>query len=247
MQYKKPLLAAGVLFSITTINAQAQLSSIDNGLGVYDSALNATWTSDANLLGTMENTNGYNTMVQDIIKASPVVHDTPNSYDNGGSGIYNLSASDFHSGGTVDWWAAQAFVNYLNSTDYGNSTHWALPTSDAVVGYNDTGSQLGELFYNELGGTSGNAIPSSNHFTNEQDLGYWSGTEYASGSSDAWYFNNNNGLQFGSVLKYNQNNVWLVSPGDVVATTAVPEPGMVWLFLTGIGLLNFKRRDNIGR
>jgi len=36
-----------------------------------------------------------------------LIHDQPNVYDNGGAGIYHLSAANFYAYGligTVDWW-----------------------------------------------------------------------------------------------------------------------------------------------
>jgi hypothetical protein len=238
MHHKKILPAAIVLFSVTAVNAHASLSLTDNGLGVYDSGINATWTSDANLLGTLLgnliNTQGYNTIVNAIIAADPVIYDTNNGSDNNGSGQYKLSASDFGSG-TADWWGAQAYVSYLNSLNngagYGGSNHWALPTT--VDSSNSTSfppspssSQLAELFYSELGGTASSSIPASSFFTNEQSSVYWSGTEYASDPQFAWAFVTNNGLQSVSNKNF-KFYTWAVSPGQV---TAVPLPGAAWMF-----------------
>ena len=235
---------AAVLLCGASLNAHATLTTVDNGLGVYSSVSGVTWTSDANLLGSLETQQGYSTVVNAIIAASPVIHDTPNFLDNRGSGIYNVSTNDFGSGGTVDWWGAQAFVNYLNHIDYGNSNQWALPTSNAVNGYDGTaGNQLGQLFYSELGGTAGNNIPVSSFFTNEQTYVYWSGTEDSAYPYHAWYFNTIIGYQPSGNKDY-QGYAWAVSPGQV---NAVPVPGAVWLFGTGLlGLLGLKRRGHAG-
>ncbi|AEF99211.1 DUF1566 domain-containing protein [Methylomonas methanica] len=237
-----------VLLCVASFNVDAALSSVDNGLGVYASGMDATWTSDANLLGTLEanaiasGDAGAGNLISAIIDASGgVIHDTPNPYDNG---TYALSVSDFFTGGTfvqgrTTWWGAQAFVNYLNSIEYGNSNQWALPTSNAVADY-DNGSQLGALFYDELGGTADNNIPINSLFSNQITDQYWSGTEYALNPVFAWKFNNSNGYQNVSgkdALFY----VWAVRP------SAVPLPSALWMFGTGIlALVGLKRSVQAG-
>jgi len=104
-------------------------------------------------------------------------------------------------------------------------------------------SQLAELFYSELGGTAGSAIPTNSLFSNEQAYVYWSGTEYSANPYDAWFFNTINGYQAIND-KGIQYYAWAVSPGQV---NAVPAPGAVWLFGTGIiGMLGLKRRVHAG-
>ncbi len=111
-----------------------------------------------------------------------------------------------------------------------------LPTTvPAVYGYNQTGSQLGDLFYNQLGGVAVKSIATThndnyNLFTNVQSYVYWSGSEYAPGPHDAWVFNTDVGVQYNNV-KGNQLYAWAVRPGDVAA---VPVPGAFWLFGSGL-------------
>jgi hypothetical protein len=108
---------------------------------------------------------------------------------------------------------------------------------------------MGELFYNELGGVAVSSISTThnanyNLFTNVQTTaGYWSGSEYASNPTYAWFFYNNDGYQ-GSNPKTAQQYAWAVRPGDV---SSVPVPAAFWLFGSGLmGLLGLWRRSNIG-
>jgi len=266
-------LAFGLSLAFSGAASATLTSETVNGQNlVYDSGNNTTWTQDANLLGTLENTQGFSTIVNAIIGADPVIHDTPNYWDgsysnydgrNGRpfSGIYSLSANDFGSGGTVDWWAAQAFVHYLDTEKYGGSSQWALPTTpDTIssIGYNQISAQLGELYYNELNalaypgtngsdygilhdgsnGTSGNAGP----FVNAHTYGYWSGTEDSSSSyTNVWVYDTHNGYQEVGT-KVVQYYAWAVTPGNVAAS-AVPVPAAIWLFGSALaGLIGFNHR-----
>jgi len=126
MFIKQPVITVGVmLLSATSFNAYANLITYNpNGVElVYSSVSNLTWTQDANLLGTMMNDQGYSTVVNATINASPVVSDIPNSLNP--SGLYTVTAADFSSNvseyGHANWWGASAFINYLNSTNYAGS------------------------------------------------------------------------------------------------------------------------------
>jgi hypothetical protein len=260
------LLAFSLLLILNTLTAHATLYSTDGGIGVYDNGINATFTSNANLLGTMEGTPsayGYaneSGLITAIIDANVyngvqgVIQDTPNSYDNYGSGQYKLSATvDFGANGLVTWWGAQAFVNYLdtlnNGQGYGNSNQWTLPMT--IENPNPSGyapppasSPIAELFYNELGGVpiTGNSIEINSLFTNQQTNLYWSGTEYSPGPYNAWNFNTGNGSQ-GITDKTNLGYAWAISTNPAFAP--VPLPGGVWLFgsiLAGFSLFGQHRK-----
>ena len=237
------LLAMGMLGAN---GAQASLIADGPGL-VYDNVANVTWSSNANLFATMQASNPN--LVNQIIAAVPTVHDTPNAYDNAGSGNYKLSSGDFgFSQGMLDWWGGIAFMGYLNSIDYLGHNTWMQPTTydQNCLGVNCTNSMLGELFYTGLGGTAGQSITTSHNanyslFTNVQSSLYWSGTEYASFPYNAWFFDTYGGSQY-AYRKYIFNFAWAVLPGQ--AGAAVPEPAGLALF--GIGLLGLLAGRRLG-
>ncbi|UOA08722.1 DUF1566 domain-containing protein [Methylobacter sp. S3L5C] len=244
MQYKKIALAFALLAStIVTGTAQAALWARTGGM-VYDDVNNITWAADANLFQTQAASNPN--MVSDIIAANGgVIHDTANYYD-GYTGIYNLTSADFNtSTGTMTWFGAQAWVNNLT---LGGVTGWSLPSTPVKAdGINVTSSQMGDLFYNQLGGAAWTDIETTHNanydlFTNVQSYVYWSGSEYAPDPSAAWGLNTSSGYQ-GAPYKFGQFYAWAVRPGDVAA---VPVPGAFWLFGSAmVGLMGLKRRKNI--
>lgn len=235
--FLKQTLPLGVLLSAATFNAHALTTAYTSagkvGL-VYSSVSNVTWTQDANLFKTMYDAN--DNLINQIANVT-------SSYNDPYLGVQTVDAGDFNtSNGRMNWWGAQAFVDYLNSIDYGGSNQWHLPSSGSnpPVGYNQTGSELGQLFYSELGGTAGSNIPDTDIFNNEQPYQYWSGTEYVANPINAWNFITDYGYQVYN-HKTSQLNVWAISPGQVPA--AVPVPAAAWLFGPALlSLLSVRRR-----
>lgn len=244
MKHGKALLATGLLLGLNTFTAQANLQSRAGGTMIYDADLNITWLADANLFKTLADTSGNaNDYVQSIIAAnSGVVYDTANFLD-GKDGIYNLNISDFSiSTGQMTWFAAQAWASSLI---YGGYNDWHLPTTiPPLSGSNQSGSEMGHMFYSELGGTSGTSItikhnPNYNLFSNIQSWGYWSSSEFIPDPQFAWSFFRD-GSQW-DTKKWIFYNAWAVRDGDVAT---VPVPGAIWLFGSSfIGLLALKRRS----
>lgn len=165
-----------LLLSTYSMHAQATLTPYtSNGADlVYSSVSNTTWTSDANLLGTMMQTQGFNTLVNAIIAVTPGFVTPPDYYDFGNDlvpapGFYTLSSQDFNlkSPGQTSWYGAMAFANYLNSIEYGGSNQWRIPgtsggdcnfyATGSICGYNvntngtQYGDELAELYYGETG------------------------------------------------------------------------------------------------
>ena len=159
--------------------------------------------------------------------------------------------------------AGNSWQNQVNwalglSVTFGSTTYddWRLPSTvdgpfvfgwdgTTTAGYNITNSEMGHLFYTELGNLGYYAIDGTNpqpgwgltntgDFQNLSASDYWSGTGYAADTSMAWDFRFGNGDQALNG-KANLNRYALaVRSGDVAAVEAVPEPTTIALL--GIGL-----------
>ncbi len=184
---------------------------------------------------------------------------------------WNLAkTSGYDADGWMTWGQSNAWIASLNSSNYAGHNDWRLPTTNTTAssncdgnhnaggefsqgygGYGCTGSEMGHLFYEVLGGKAGESI--LNHsgdsaaekanlalFTNVQSSYHWSGTEHALNTAAAWYFYTNNGSQ-SNLGKLSTLNALAVRPGD--ATAAVPEPQTLALVLIALtGALVARRR-----
>ncbi|WP_446808082.1 hypothetical protein ACH50O_12295 [Methylomonas sp. 2BW1-5-20] len=255
MRFKQSLLTVGLMLGLTTLNSHASLIAYTSGTQrlIYSDVSGVTWSGDANLLGTLEASNPN--LVDTIISKVGSIVDSPNRFDTpAGSGSHTLTAEDFGANGWVTWFGAQAFTKYLNTINYAGSSQWTLPSAgtNPQWGYNQTNTQFGELFYNELGGIADenggyHTIPTNSNFTNLKSDPYWLNEEagmphYILGPS-AWVFYTSQGLQ-NPWEKDSLLYAWPVSPGQI---SAVPPPSAAGLFSTGmLGLLGLKRLGYAG-
>lgn len=231
------LIAASFTLSAFSLNAQAALTSYKAAGGVdvvYSSVSDVTWTKDANLLGTLiaastdANNNGTKDVIESIITT-------------GATNGITVTAADFTSSGQASWLGSLAYVSYLNSINYGGSNQWYLPTvANTSFGFNTAtngttkGDELVELFYSELNGTAGSAIPNTTTFDNEKSSSYWSGTEYAPSPNSAWRFVTHSGTQDRNAKIIIIFYAWAVSPGQIAA---VPEPQSMAMLMAGLAVL----------
>ncbi len=184
---------------------------------------------------------------------------------------WNLAqTSGYDADGLMTWAQSKAWIASLNTGNYAGHNDWRLPAANTAAssncslnfnpgggfsqqyyGYGCTGSEMGHLFYEALGGKavesifnqSGDTAAEQTNlalFKNVQSYYYWSGTEYAQSTNNGWYFYTDDGLQnYGD--EGNSMYALAVRPGDV--TAAVPEPQTLALVLIGLtGALVARRR-----
>ena len=167
----------------------------------------------------------------------------------------NYAKTSGHGSGAMNWADANTWATNLA---YGGYSDWRLPTTPQLdptcelqggpfgLGYSCSGSEMGHLFYVELGVRAGQSIlasqsPDLTLFQNiQQGTLYWSQTDYVPILNFAWGFNMPDGLQ-GAGNKINLSYAWAVRSGDVAT---VPEPGSLMLAcfgLAGLAASRFRR------
>jgi hypothetical protein len=121
-------------------------------------------------------------------------------------------------------------------------------------GFGCRGSELGHLFYEDLGGEANQNLTTThnanfNLFTNWQKIWgtgeanfYWTSTYYTGPSSyKAWGFAMVPGGSTTPVFIGEEQHVWAVRDGDVAA---VPEATTYAMFLAGLGLVGWSVRKS---
>ena len=223
---------------LSASSANAALVAALGGQVVNDTDLNITWLANANLAAT--NTFGLATGVN--------------------LGYVTASAqSVINSNGTMTWGGAVTWVNAMNAANYLGYNDWRLPITlqsdpsctygpyGSTTGYNCTGSEMGHLYYPELGGQAYQSIATT-HNTNYglfQNLSVpgpaWSSTGYPPCIDCAWGFDFSGGAQYGSGVNNSYYHAMAVRTGQVAA---VPLPATAWLFVSGLifGLVGFARK-----
>ena len=159
--------------------------------------------------------------------------------------------SGFDGDGKMDWTTATTV--WAPSLVVGGFTDWRLPTTtqpdtscgfqipfggfpDQGLGTGCTGSEMGHLFNVE-----GITAAAPGVFDNVQANFYWSGTEFAPLTGNAWVSSFNIPFQI-IVTKSSSVFGWAVRSGDVSAPPVIPEPSTMVLLGSGlVGLIGWRR------
>ncbi len=195
-----------------------------------------------------------------------------------GGSDYNLIWDDNNNGNSVIWldysnartdWAAQNSwaagldgsltynidaawdVSWDDADKDGTADAWRLGSAgeNPNWGYNETTSEMGHLFYEELeldATLTFYAELNAGEFDNLNVYWYWSGTEYASNTDHAWGVDMDGGGQFNVDKNYYDGYGLAVRSGQVSAAAPVPEPATMLLFSTGLaGLAGCIRKRKV--
>jgi hypothetical protein len=194
------------------VDAQAALIDRGNGL-IYDEDQNLTWLQDTSYALT-SNLVGYEFQ------------------DEFGRQYNSVDAY-----GRMNWTQARQWADQLV---YGGFDDWRLPTSGRTAGFDQLGSEIGYMYYANLGnkGALQNGSWSNDPygFLNTGPFIVRPGTNFwfhEHSADEAWAFVGSLGFQGTTNGNYSFFDAWLVRDGDV---GKIPEPGTANVLLLGLAM-----------
>ena len=152
-------------------------------------------------------------------------------------------------GSLMTWENANSWATSLSYSEFDSG--WRLPSALDQDGswpcslHDCTGSEMGHMFYNNLGGIALVDFTGNQGLLSNIQPAYWSGTESsftgletASDVDHAWTFRYDTGWQFHFDKNFGRA-AWAVRDGDV---PTVPEPTTLALITLGLAGLRFRRK-----
>jgi len=221
-----------ILFSVSCLINVANAGLIDRGNGmIYDNVKNITWLQDASLAG--RSMNWSNSMAW----AANLTYGGFSNWRLPTINVSTLNGGCYYSktGGTdcgYNVLTANSELAYMFYVNLGNVSYYDTLGNSAQLGWNTLNTSF-------IDAATNNTVS----FINLKPIYYWSGTEYARSTNNAWFFLASFGLQDFNFKSYNMY-AWAVRDGDVGAvTSSVPEPGTLAIF--GLGLLGLISRKRL--
>lgn len=147
---------------------------------------------------------------------------------------------DANVNGPTTWDPAVAWADGFSFAGFND---WRLPTNDGCINFNCTGSEMGHLWYVELGNMAG-AMTNTGGFQNLVSDRYWSSTDGVPNPAYADWFDMSNGGQQSSNKYVAVQYAMAVTNGDV---GMVPEPGTYALMLVGLAAVGTMVRQHARR
>jgi hypothetical protein len=225
---------------LATATAQAALLSRAGGQAYYDDVLNITWMADANLaytnsFGVTGIYTGPYTWAQGGMPWA-----TANEWIAAMNASAYLGRSDWRLPKVIDTGASGCVANAYYGTDCGWNVN--LSTGELAHLYYTLGNSAAfntNGVFQPCGSNGPNfCLTHTGPFSNLKPDVYWSGTEYAPDTSNAWHHDFNDGGQ-AYASKDALWHVWAVRDGDI---GVVPIPPAVWLFGSALVVMGWMRR-----
>jgi hypothetical protein len=242
---KKKLVALVTGLALLAMAGMAQATLVTIGTATYNS-------SDYNLI--WDDDNNGNSVIWLDYSNDPASWSAQTAWAAGLDGqlTYNIDAQynvswdgAWRLGSTVD---GQYKYGYEGPDGNGGYSY--------TSGYNLANSEMGHLYYEELGNLGyvatdgsypqpGYGLTKTGDFDNLVASWYWSGTEYAARTDFAWFFHLDDGYLYYGYENYSGYGLALRS-GQVSAADPIPEPGTMLLLSTGlVGLAGYGRKRRI--